>query len=192
MGPLINIHALIPSSVVNGPGRRMVVFFQGCTILCRDCFNPDTHSLESKRLLSSDDIFSNCFEEGLEGITVSGGEPFLQLEGLFSLLKAAKTEYGLSTVVYSGFSLRKLKGREDVKDIFKFVDVLIDGPFDGSKKETTTLARGSSNQNVHFLSDRYKMDDFFMPARIEITIGRDGRITGTGFKRLSGLRQNCI
>jgi len=189
---LINIHSLIPSSVVNGPGKRMVIFFQGCTIGCSGCFNPDTHSLESKKLLSCDDIFSNYFEEGTEGITVSGGEPFLQVEGLFSLLKSAKTEYGLSTVVYSGFSLKDLEAREGLRDIFKFVDVLIDGPFDESKKETTTLARGSSNQNIHFLSDTYKMDDFFMPGKVEITIGRDGLITGTGFDGLSGLQGNSI
>ncbi len=188
MAPLINIHSIIPCSRVNGPGERMVVFFQGCARYCPACFNPETHSLDIKEHLSCEELFERNFRKGIEGVTVSGGEPFLQPEGLAAFLRLARSEYGLSTVVYSGYSIDELKDKTDTRDILDFIDVLIDGPFEESNKETTTLSRGSSNQNFCFLSDRYKIDDFYMPGKVEITIGKDGRITGTGFDSLPDLQ----
>ena len=175
------MHAVIPCSKINGPGKRLVVFFQGCDRNCAGCFNPATHSLETAALYSTDGVFERHLTPGIEGLTISGGEPFLQAKGLAGLLKIAKERFNLTTIVYTGFTLEELQKKTPSAEALKYTDVLIDGPFVESKKETTLLARGSSNQTFHFLSDAYTIEDFYMPGKIEISIGRDGVIVETGF-----------
>lgn len=183
-GPVISIHAVIPASRVNGPGSRMVVFFQGCERGCPGCFNPGTHPTETGNLLSVQEIFSRYYSPGIEGLTVSGGEPFLQPSGLARLLKTAKEDYNLTTVVYSGFLLDALRKTPEYGPCLEFIDVLIDGPFEEGKKEQTLLARGSTNQKFHFLTSRYSLSDFVMPGKVEVAIWPDGTITETGFSRI--------
>lgn len=184
MSSLINIHSVIPSSRINGPGSRMVIFFQGCNQDCHGCFNPDTHSFDKINLYTPEDIFKKHLRKGIEGITVSGGEPFLQPKGLYLLLKTARCAYNLTTVVYTGFEYNNLKKDSDCKSCLEFIDVLIDGRYEESKKETTLLARGSTNQRFQFFTSRYMQRDFYMPAKAEITIGRDGIVRETGFRRI--------
>ena len=182
---LLNIHSIIPLSRVNGPGNRMVIFFQGCDKNCPGCFNPDTHSFETIGLYSPADIFKKYPpNNSIEGITVSGGEPFLQPEGLFELLKIAREIYRLSTVVYTGFAYNEIKQKPECLACLEFIDALIDGRYVESKKETTLLARGSTNQRLYLLSSRYKREDFYMPGKIEVIIGKDGVITNTGFGKI--------
>lgn len=185
---MINIHSVLPRSEINGPGARMVVFFQGCSRGCPGCFNPQTHSQKPNKSVSVAEIFSeylrkpaNKIGAPIEGVTVSGGEPFMQPEGLYELLKTAKAEYGLTTVVYTGYLIDELLAKDDTKKAFSYIDVLIDGAFKNEVKEPSLLARGSTNQTFHLLSRRYKKEDFLMKGRVEIIISKDGTITKTGF-----------
>ena len=180
---LINIHAVLPSSQVNGPGRRMVIFFQGCRRQCTGCFNPDTHSLEKRKIYSAEQIFNRYLTRELEGITVSGGEPFLQPYGLLELLRLSRS-FGLTSVVYTGYTCEELRQSNENCECLKYIDVLIDGDYLEEKKEATLLARGSTNQKFHFMSNCYSQADFYMPGKIEVIIGSDGTIKETGFSRI--------
>ncbi len=182
---IINVHSIIPVSRINGPGKRMVVFFQGCNNRCTGCFNPETHPFIKIAEYSPGTIFTEFYRPGIEGITVSGGDPFYQRRGLLKLLKCAKDEYGLSTVVYTGFTYEQLAASSLCIDIFKYTDVLIDGRFEDARRETTMLARGSTNQILHFLSNRYEEKDFIMSGKVELIIGSDGTITQTGFSKVA-------
>jgi len=140
--------------------------------------------------MSVSDIFAGCFRAsqtgsgaGLEGLTVSGGEPFLQPRGLYDLLRAAREIYGLTTVVYTGFLLEELKADERTREILNYTDVLIDGAFEKDKLEPTLLARGSTNQRFNLLGAGYREEDFIMKGRAEVIIGEDGTVTKTGFSR---------
>ncbi|MBI5875858.1 MAG: radical SAM protein [Deltaproteobacteria bacterium] len=182
---LINIHSTIPLSKVNGPGNRMVIFFQGCDKNCPGCFNPDTHSFETIGRYSPAALFKKYPPNNrIEGITVSGGEPFLQPDGLLEILKTAKEEFNLSTVVYTGFAYKELKQKPECRPCLEFIDVLIDGRYVESKKEPSLLARGSTNQRFYFFGNRYKETDFYMQGKIEVIIGKDGVITNTGFGKI--------
>lgn len=181
----LNIHAVLPSSRVNGPGPRMVIFFQGCTRGCPDCFNPDTHPLEIRESLRVEDIFSRFHSDGIEGITVSGGEPFLQPDGLICLLKTARENYNLNTIVYTGFTYDEILGMPALYPSLPYIDVLIDGAYEYEKKEKSLLARGSTNQSIHLLTDRYGLADFYMPGKVEVIIESDGIIKETGFSRIN-------
>ncbi len=182
---VLNLHAVIPVSRVNGPGQRMVVFFQGCGGGCPGCFNPETHPFEQRELLAVPDLFSRHLRDRVEGITISGGEPFMQPEGLLELLRRAKEKHSLSTVVYSGFSYEEIALSRDRLRCLEFTDVLIDGGYDESRADTTLLARGSKNQRLHFFGDRYVIDDFYLPGKAEVVISGDGTIMSTGFSRIS-------
>ncbi|MBI5562071.1 MAG: radical SAM protein [Deltaproteobacteria bacterium] len=184
---LINLHAVIPSSRVNGPGRRMVVFFQGCGRNCPGCFNPETHRFSEARLCAPTELFGKYLREGVEGITISGGEPFAQPEGLAELLRLARSYHGLSTVVYTGCTHEELLGQEPAMQALEHIDVLIDGPYERDKPEPTSLARGSANQRFIFLSGRYAPADFYMPGKVEVTISPDGTVTETGFSRAAAI-----
>ncbi len=184
MQTVLNLHGLISFSRVNGPGLRYVVFFQGCARGCPGCFNPETHGFGMNKPTTVSEVILRLPLEA-EGLTISGGEPFSQPRGLLALLEAMQRENrGLSAIVYTGFTLEEIKADKDMAVVLPFIDVLVAGPFDASKPEKTALARGSSNQTFHFLSSRYSMNDFYMPARLELTIGADGSLTGTGFASL--------
>jgi len=183
MGERLNIHAVIPRSRVNGPGTRLVVFFQGCPRGCDGCFNPGTHSFEQKECLTPEALLGAHLSKGVEGITVSGGEPFAQPRGLLRLLELSSAS-GLSAVVYTGYTIEEVM-EDDARDrCLSYIDVLVDGPFVKEKAETTLLARGSTNQRIHLLTTRYSMADLYMQARAEVIIGPDGVVRKTGFSSL--------
>jgi len=186
---ILNLHALIPSSRVNGPGTRSVVFFQGCGRGCGGCFNPLTHDFSLNKAKSVEEVLAAVPHEA-EGLTISGGEPFVQPVGLKALLTTARRTRRLSTIVYTGFTLKELMADKARADVLPFVDVLVAGPFDRLKLEKTALARGSTNQTFHFLTNRYNLGDLYLPARLEVTIGVDGSFTGTGFSTIPSLSDN--
>ena len=97
------IHSTESFGSVDGPGVRFVIFFQGCAMRCRYCHNPDTWDAAGGQLLSADELLDTAEryrsywgKEG--GITVSGGEPLLQIGFLLELLRKAKRR-GISTCV---------------------------------------------------------------------------------------------
>jgi anaerobic ribonucleoside-triphosphate reductase activating protein len=183
LGDSLNIHAVLARSRVNGPGTRLVVFFQGCARRCEGCFNPDTHSFEERERITPEALLGKYLSRGIEGVTVSGGEPFVQPRGLLRLLELASAS-GLSTLVYTGFTLEEVMEDQAKARCLGFIDVLVDGPFDRKRIEQTLLARGSSNQKIHLLTSRYSLDDLYMPGKVEVIIGPDGDIRETGFSSL--------
>ena len=160
-----------------------MVFFQGCGRNCPGCFNLETHGNEPKLVKSPEEVFDEYLSGGIDGLTVSGGEPFNQPHGLASLLALARNGYGLSTVVYTGFTIEELRNDTQRAPVLEYIDVLIDGPYKEDLRETTLLARGSTNQRLIFLTNRYGIDDFYMPAKAELTISSEGVVIGTGFGR---------
>jgi len=180
----IAIHSVIPFSRVNGPGSRMVVFFQGCGHNCSGCFNPATHASHGGSRLTPEALLERYVKDGIDGMTVSGGEPFDQPHGLLGLLQTAQEKYGLPTIVYTGYSYEALGRCRERFDCLPYIDLLIDGKYDLSQREESLLARGSTNQRFYFLTDRYDDDDLLLPAKAEIRIGRDGEVTKTGFSRI--------
>lgn len=148
---------------VLGPGLRYVIWTQGCKHNCKNCIAPDSHSLDKNGYwISVDEIYQEIekdfFERNIRGITISGGEPFLQVAPLKNLIKKIKEKINLDIICFTGFSYEELlkKGDKDINYILNNIDILIDGKYIEEKNENNYL-RGSSNQNIIFLSDRYKV-----------------------------------
>jgi anaerobic ribonucleoside-triphosphate reductase activating protein len=177
----INIGAVIPLSTVNGPGHRAVIFFQGCRFDCEGCFNAELREWKTVRLVDPETLLAELLNGStVEGITVSGGEPFEQADGLARLLFLAKRQYRLSTIVFSGYRYEELvKSGVESKDI----DVLIEGRYVALRPDHEYL-RGSRNQRIMLLSDRYRMADLRRSADMELTFSEDGNRIVTGFGKL--------
>jgi anaerobic ribonucleoside-triphosphate reductase activating protein len=105
-----------------------------------------------------DDVYhSIAAATGIEGITLSGGEPFLQIDALHELLRRIRRNTNLGVIMYTGYYLRELKEMHDEKVdeiVSSLVDILIDGPYIDELNDGKSL-RGSQNQTVHFLTKRY-------------------------------------
>ena len=98
-----HIHSFETFGSVDGPGVRFLVFLSGCGFRCKYCHNPDTWARPAAREMSADEVLAKALRYreywGTEGgITVSGGEPLLQLEFLTELFKSAKAK-GVSTCI---------------------------------------------------------------------------------------------
>ena len=143
---LIRIAGLVPESFVDGDGIRFAIFMQGCQRNCAGCHNPETHDLNGGRLIDTTEIISAIKKNPLlNGITLTGGEPFLQVEAADELARAAKN-LGLNVWCYTGFTFEKLP--PDAEPLLKNIDVLIDGEFIESLRDLELRFRGSSNQRI--------------------------------------------
>lgn len=145
------IAGLVPHSSVNGPGVRYVVFFQGCPHHCKGCQNPDTWSPEGGKDIEIGSIIKEILDtKYIDGVTLSGGDPFYQPEALMEIAKACK-EHGINVWCYTGWTYEEIyKGHvgNKAQEALSFVDVLVDGPFIIDLLSDTCIYRGSSNQRL--------------------------------------------
>ena len=139
---------------VLGPGRRYVIWTQGCPFHCAECATPEsrpiTNDKEVSTIVLARDILS---QPNIKGITISGGEPFLQAASLANLLTMVlKERPELTVIVYTGYQIEDLKGAAS-EALLAQTDLLIDGPYRQELNDNQGL-RGSSNQRLHFLTPR--------------------------------------
>ena len=114
----------------------------------------------------------------IEGISISGGEPFLQAVKIFEFLEKIKLNSDLSILVYTGMTMEEMLPEQNIKKNLDLIDVLVAGPYIDSLKESGSIT-SSSNQSIYLLTDRYSTEDFDWPES-EITITRNGKIVITG------------
>ena len=149
----LRISGIVEESIVDGPGIRMTVFTQGCPHHCKGCHNPQTHDLAGGQNMKIDEILALAKENPmLDGITISGGEPFAQAEACSRLAQGAKA-LGLNIVVYTGYTYEELLKRQDCKALLEETDILIDGKFEIDQMDLRLQFRGSRNQRILYLRD---------------------------------------
>jgi len=181
MNATLRLHAFIPFSRVNGPGARAVIWAQGCTLNCPGCFNPETHSFNGGEEVEVDDLFQRLVLLGdtIEGVTISGGEPLQQMRPLVALLRRVREETDLSVLVFTGYTWDEVRRMPEADALLACVDVLIAGRYDPAQRLARDL-RGSTNKTVHFLSERYTMDDLQSVAPAEVIITAEGEVMISG------------
>lgn len=139
-------------SIVDGEGIRSVIWTQGCNHRCVGCHNPETHSFQNGILVDVDDLKKVISKlEGQDGITFSGGDPMEQAEACSELAKFCR-ENGFNVWCYTGYTWEELLQRGEffpaIKEFLKYIDVLVDGKFELSKKSYDVEFRGSKNQRL--------------------------------------------
>lgn len=144
----IRISAFVHDSVVDGPGLRFVVFVQGCEHRCQGCHNKHTWSKSGGQVVDTDFLIWQIEKNPLvAGVTLSGGEPFLQAKKLLNFAKQVK-ERNLELAIYSGYLFEDLIKDDDKKELLCLADILVDGPFILSQHTYTKKFTGSSNQRI--------------------------------------------
>lgn len=171
------VHATEARSRANGPGARFVIWLQGCSLGCPGCFNPTTHDGAGGDDVAVDDLVARL--RGVDGLTLSGGEPMEQPEAALALLRGARA-LKLSTLMFSGFTIEEARARPLGAEILAELDVLIDGRYRSRERHGAGL-RGSANQRIWCLTDRHSL------AEVEATPVAEVRISPTGAVVLTGV-----
>lgn len=148
----LKIAGIVEESIVDGPGIRFVIFTQGCPHNCTGCHNPQTHNFNAGREEKIDNIVLKINENPLlKGVTLSGGEPFMQAKKLAFLIDSLDKNK-LDIITYTGFKYEELvqKANEEngFLELLSRTDILIDGKFEIDKRDENLKFRGSSNQRV--------------------------------------------
>ena len=136
--------------ISNGPGVRVSIFMQGCSFHCKNCFNPETHDFNGGREFTDETIqkvLDLCDKDYIAGLSILGGEALhsKNIEGTTKLAKAFKEKYKDKSIwIWTGFLY------EDIKDyeVFKYIDILVDGQFKEELSNPMLRFKGSSNQRI--------------------------------------------
>lgn len=144
-------------SVSNGLGCRLVLWVAGCSICCENCHNKHAWDFNSGNKFSEQstlEILEKLNHTYIRGLTISGGHPFEEqnISEIYKLLKRVKMVYPNKTIwAYSGYTFDELiqkYNNTEYRDIFKYIDVLVDGSYIDEQRDITLAFRGSKNQRV--------------------------------------------
>jgi anaerobic ribonucleoside-triphosphate reductase activating protein len=182
----MQIAQVVPCTEAEGPGKRFAIWFQGCPLRCPGCCNPEFLPFkggQTKSLREMTEWIARAKEEnGIEGITLLGGEPTSHAGAAVALAKASR-ELDLSVMVFSGYTIEELNARTEteVAELIATTDILVDGPYIREQPDTERRWIGSRNQRIHFLTPRYSYDEQWRQKNtLEIRVDRDG-ISINGF-----------
>lgn len=160
----MQIAQVVPCTEAEGPGKRFAIWFQGCPLRCPGCCNPEFLPFRGGQSIPiremADRIARTREENGIDGVTLLGGEPFAHAACAAALARFVR-EQGLSVMVFSGYTIEELRLRPEpeVAELIALTDILVDGPYDRDRPDNERRWIGSTNQRIHFLTDRYSYDD---------------------------------
>lgn len=140
---------------VLGPYTRYCLWVSGCNRNCKGCISPESHDMYSGKKHSTHSLAWQIIPSKVEGITISGGEPFLQAQALCELITAVKNHRDIGVIIYTGYLYEQLFELPYGKELVELCDLIIDGPYVQELDDGKSL-RGSSNQRVIPITDRYK------------------------------------
>ena len=148
--------AVIINNVDNalGPNNRLCIWTQGCLKNCKNCMSPEFRTFNSNKNIDIIKELEKYDFTTIEGVTISGGEPFLQLDELELLVEYLSNKVE-DILIYTGMKYNTLKLIKKAKNIFSKIAVLIDGEYKDQLNNNEIL-RGSSNQNIIILNEKFK------------------------------------
>ena len=182
----LRLGATLSKSRANGPGARFTVWFQGCSRGCPGCANPDFQSFAGGGGRSVDALLNEILTvPKLDGVTLSGGEPFDQPDALFALVGAIRARTRLSVFVFSGYEYSELDRRFRIGSRPDRPDAILCGPFREELAPDYDRFLPSANQELRILTDRFRASEFSGLPVWEETIRPDGSVFRSGILRRS-------
>ena len=152
MNDKLRLYMKAPCSEVLGPYKRFIVWVQGCNKRCKGCIAKDAWALDGGERVEVDNLVQQILQQdAIEGITISGGEPFHQQEALCELIARVRERKDIGVIIYTGMRYSEI----ETTALAHSADIIIDGEYIEELNDNKSL-RGSSNQNVICLTDRYK------------------------------------
>ena len=152
----MNYAKIYRADIANGQGFRVSLFVSGCARNCKGCFNKEAQDPSFGKPFddkAKQKIFKELEHDWCRGVSLLGGEPLSKLSDnrktVIAFAKEVKEKFSTKDIaIWSGYTLEEIQADDTMKDILKYVDVLVDGPFVESKKDLSLLFRGSSNQRI--------------------------------------------
>lgn len=152
----MNYASIVRADIANGEGFRVSLFVTGCLRNCPGCFNKQAQDPSFGKFFDEEakkKIFAELDQEWCKGLSLLGGEPMSKLSDnrkqVIALCKEIKEKYPDKDIwMWSGYTMDELKQDPETQDIFKYIDVIVDGPFVLEKKDLSIPFRGSSNQRI--------------------------------------------
>ena len=173
---------------VLGPGRRFVVWVQGCPLRCEGCVSPQWLSFQGGTPRDVAELAEEIVgEHQLDGLTFSGGEPFAQADQVADLIRLVRLRRDLSAVSYSGFTLEMLRRSKTAGHgrLLAELDLLIDGPY-RRDLHAALLWRASRNQRLHVLGPRISLGGRLdSSAGLQVDLSSDGVLSWAGVPPIS-------
>jgi anaerobic ribonucleoside-triphosphate reductase activating protein len=189
----LSVAQIVSCTEAEGPGRRFALWFQGCPLRCPGCCNPEMLPFTGGNKLALSEVVAlvdrAAQEHGIEGITLLGGEPLAHAAPAASLARAVR-DRDRTVMIFSGYTLEEARRLPDVAvaELLALTDILVDGPYLREQPETRRRWIGSGNQQIHFLTDRYRADDpcWLLPNTLEVRL-QGLELTVNGFPARSAV-----
>ena len=175
----LSLYMTCPITEALGPFKRYALWVQGCKKRCHGCIAPDAQPLDGGYIVEVEHLMHDILSKSdIEGITISGGEPFLQQDALCKLIDGVRSQRDLGVIIYTGMLY------EEISDtpLATKCDLLIDGEYIEALNDDLSL-RGSSNQHIICITDRYAdaVEHYYgRPGRKMEFILMDGHISMVG------------
>ena len=153
---MANYAKIYRADIANGTGFRTSLFLCGCNRNCPGCFNKEAQDPAFGKVFddkAKQKLFDELKQEWCRGLSLLGGEPLSRLSDnrktTIQLAKEVSEKFPEKDIwIWSGYTLEEIQADESMKDILKYVDVLVDGPFIEAEKDLSIPFRGSRNQRI--------------------------------------------
>ena len=177
---MLNVYDIEEKSEIYGPGIRAVIWMQGCRLRCKGCWNQEMWTFKPHKLFHVEELAEKIKSiNGIEGITLIGGEPIHQSLELVKLVMEIK-KLGLSVVLFTGFEFSELASEHEIK-LWEMSDIVICGRYEENRRNIYLQWRGSENQEVIFNTKVYEKYSLVEGNYCEINIDKNGELTISGF-----------
>ena len=137
---------IVDGTSVDGSGLRTTIYFAGCNHHCPGCHNPHTWNFDAGIEMSRQEIIDRIVENDFD-VTFSGGDPMYQSSDILPLARQIKS-LGKRIWCYTGFLFEEILSSTEMSSLLPYIDVVVDGQFIESLKDTDLIFRGSSNQRI--------------------------------------------
>ena len=187
----VRISRRIERCSVLGPGVRAVIWVQGCPLRCPGCIAQETLSFSGGEVIEVATLAEWVLDiADIDGLTLSGGEPFSQADALAALIDAIRTDRpDLHVMAYSGHTVEELQAMPQARPLLTRVDLLVDGPY-RRDLHADSRWRGSANQRLIPLTVRGSLPhEPDQSAGIEVSLESDGSLSWAGVPAVPNFRR---
>ncbi len=175
-----------------GRGKRIAIWVQGCSLFCDACISETLQKKNGGKNIKIESLVNEIasIEHDFLGITITGGEPFLQYEQLIAFCAFVKQKTDLEIYVFSGYTLEELFLKFPDKLFLKYVNYLMDGRYEKDNHDNENV-RGSTNQNLYkFENDNAVLQkNYFNSDKFSINLNKDNQVYLSGIPKNYELKQ---
>lgn len=181
-GNAFNLSHIEPTSQIYGPGKRFVVWFQGCSLACSGCWNQDMWSFKDNVLIQKEELLDRILNApDIQGVTFLGGEPLHQAENLWWLMRQIRERSVMTIFLFTGYEEQELEQLNYLSSTKELCDMVATGRYELSRRNTNQQWIGSDNQMIIYPDNSRELTRPEKINQVEIVIDDNGSARILGF-----------